>query len=450
MAKLDQFDTIVVVMMENRSFDHLLGYLSLPEYGGRTNVDGLQPGMKNTLLGVDYPVYHLPSAYTQLPADPPHERPDITTQLLNTATPNGAITNSPPYPMSGFVHSYSVKNHVDAANPPIPMGYHIGAELPAADFFANHFCICDRWFASIPTGTQPNRLMAMSGYALNDVNQSLMIPNQKLVYDWLTEKNVRWRVYHQGIPFFMLMDGWHLKVLTDSHFQDFDNFQNDIATESDDSYPQVIFIEPRYADAPHIDAPTDDHPPTPIINGQHFLLKVYSDLIGNPDRWSRTVMIVTYDENGGFFDHVSPPSMVTNPPGGGSNQYPPFLTAGPRVPGFIVSPLVPAQTVYHGQLDHTSILKFIAKKFNNGSYSPDVDPRPVADLTDTLTLSSPRTDLPMPDGIGYTPQLSAKEPTPLAFQNAIAKAAYINPVAATNKYPELFTHFDEYSPTKPA
>jgi phospholipase C len=161
-------------------------------------------------------------------------------------------------------------------------------------------------------------------------------------------------------------------------------------------------------------------------------------------------MIVTYDENGGFFDHVSPPPIATNPPVGGNNQYPPFLSAGPRVPGFIVSPLVAARSVYKGQLDHTSILKFIAQKFNNGSYSPEVDPRPVGDLTDTLTLDSPRTDLPMPDGIGYTPQLHATEPTPRAFQNAIAKAAYINPVAATNKYPELFTHFDEYSPTEPA
>jgi phospholipase C len=193
------------------------------------------------------------------------------------------------------------------------------------------FASANRWFAPVPTGTQPNRLMAMSGYTLNDVNQSLILPRQKLVYDWLAENNIRWRVYHQGIPFFMLMDGWHLKVLTDSHFRNFEDFQNDIATESDDSYPQVIFIEPRYADAPHIEAPTDDHPPTPIINGQHFLLKIYSDLLGNPDRWSRTVMIVTYDENGGFFDHVSPLPIVTQPPT--PNKYPAFLSTGPRVPG---------------------------------------------------------------------------------------------------------------------
>src|ERR1700676_4975932 len=103
MANLNQIETIIVVMMENRSFDHLLGYLSLPEYG-RTDIDGLKAGMKNTLLGVDYPVCHLPSASTKLPADPPHERPDITIQILNAATPNGAIGSAPPYPMSGFVH----------------------------------------------------------------------------------------------------------------------------------------------------------------------------------------------------------------------------------------------------------------------------------------------------------------------------------------------------------
>jgi phospholipase C len=322
MTNLNQIETIVIVMMENRSFDHLLGYLSLPDWGGRTDVDGLTPGMKNPFDGLDYPVYRLPSAQVALPADPPHERKNITMQLLGQATPDGAIHTQPPYPMNGFLLSYSTVNGVYITTEPIPMGHHAAPDLPATDFFAKQYCICDKWFASIPTGTQPNRLMAMSGEALNDVNQSLILPKQKLVYDWLTENNIRWRVYHQGIPFFMLMEGWHLKVLTDDHFRSVDDLQNDVATESDDTFPQVIFVEPRYADAPHVEAPNDDHPPTPIINGQHYLLKIYSNLIGNPDRWSRTVMVITYDENGGFFDHVSPLECVTNPPVPG--KYPPF------------------------------------------------------------------------------------------------------------------------------
>jgi phospholipase C len=328
------------------------------------------------------------------------------------------------------------------------MGYHVGADLPAADFFAKEYCTCDRWFAPIPTGTQPNRLMAMSGETLNDVNQKFILPKQPLIYDWLTNRGINWRVYHQGIPFFMLMQGWHLQALTSNHFRDFDDFLDDVSKESDESYPRVIFVEPRYADAPHVEAPTDDHPPTPIINGQHFLLKVYSDAIGNPDRWARTVMIVTYDENGGFFDHVQPLPIVTNPPEGAN--YPPFLSTGPRVPGLVISPFVEAGSVYKGDLDHTSILKFIARKFDRGgSYSSTVDARPVGDLIEVLTRESPREDLPMPLGIGQTPENPASEPTPLAFKDAISKAAYINPVATVEKYPELFTHFDEFSPPKP-
>src|SRR4029077_10250779 len=104
MTNLNQFDTIIIVMMENRSFDHLLGYLSLPEYG-RKDVDGLNPKMKNMLNGKNYPVYHLPSAQSKLPSDPPHERSYITTQLLGKPTANGAIDTPPPYPMSGFLKS---------------------------------------------------------------------------------------------------------------------------------------------------------------------------------------------------------------------------------------------------------------------------------------------------------------------------------------------------------
>ena len=135
MTKLNQFDTIIVVMMENRSFDHLLGYLSLPGYG-RTDIDGLKPEMMNTLNGANHPVYHLPSGQSRLPADPPHERQYITIQLLGSPTANGAIDTPPPYPMTGFLESYSQTPNVDAKTLPIPMGYHIGSDLPAMDFFA--------------------------------------------------------------------------------------------------------------------------------------------------------------------------------------------------------------------------------------------------------------------------------------------------------------------------
>jgi phospholipase C len=212
-------------------------------------------------------------------------------------------------------------------------------DVPATHFFATNYGICDRWFAAIPTGTQPNRLMAMSGYTLTDRNQKLMLPKQDLVYDWLDRNKISWRVYHQGLPFFMMMDDWHVRILTDHHFRSYDDFQDDL-NSGDEPFPQVVVIEPRYTDAPHFEMPCDDHAPSPITSGQNFLKRVYSDLMTNWDRWQKILLIVNYDENGGFFDHVKPPSIVTNPPHGATYTYGPFQTAGPRVPAYIISPFV--------------------------------------------------------------------------------------------------------------
>jgi len=437
-TNLDSIKTIIVVMLENRSFDHQLGYLSLPPYS-RSNVEGLKLGMMNSLGGADFQVFHLENPDKKLPDDPPHDRYDISIQLTGLPGPAGP----PPHPMIGFVESYSQVRAIDTSDQPMVMGYYTGQDLPATNFFAQNFGICDHWFSPLPAGTQANRLMAMSGFSRIDRNQSFLLPGQKLVYDWLTERKIRWRVYHQGIPFGILIGGWEVKILTDDHFQDYGNFQDDVLNEPDDRFPQVIFIEPRYADAPHFEAPTDDHPPSPAITAQQFLLRIYSDLMTNPERWSSTVMIVTYDEHGGFYDHVSPLPIRTDPPPG--ENYPPFESTGVRVPAYIISPYVEATSVYNGNLDHTSILKFIAAKFAAGTYSPEVDQRPVGNLVDSLTRPIPRTDSPLPpppNAVGSVPAAQPTEPIPLAFKDSLTKAATAQPDAVKQKFPELFSHFD--------
>src|SRR5579864_7745398 len=172
-------------------------------------------------------------------------------------------------------------------------------------------------------------------------------------------------------------------------FRRFDNFAGDWMTEQD--MPSVIFIEPEYTDGPHAVA-NDDHPPTGVTQGQAFLAEVYSALIANPTRWARTAMIVTYDEHGGFYDHVPPLDIPTSIPGHGPT--PIFITTGVRVPGFVISPLVEPGSVYPGPLDHTSILQFIADKFGAGFYSPAVANRQPAlsPLSAVFTRNSPRTD----------------------------------------------------------
>jgi phospholipase C len=385
MPTLEQIDTIVIVMMENRSFDHLIGYLSLPDFGVRLPVDGIpnSPALRIQYANPGPPNNFL---YEQIPlceyriADPPHERTNIAQQL---GTPDAAGV----FPMKGFVSS--------AQGDPEVMQYYGPTVIPVTDFLARNFRICDKWFAPLPAGTQPNRLMAMSGITEIDSNVSLPqnFPNQELVYDWLTERGISWRVYHQGFfPFFSLMPRMLEQMVTSDKFRRFDRMAVDFELEPTATFPKVIFIEPKYTDAPHEGEGSDDHSPSSLLGGQHFLLEIYNALISNSQRWRATVMILTYDEHGGFFDHAQPLPITTKAPG---HQYPDFISTGVRVPSIVVSPFVTGGSVYSQPLDHTSILKFIGQKFGGGSYSPEVDGRPiVGSVLDVLDLNAPLQAIP--------------------------------------------------------
>jgi phospholipase C len=441
MVNLNSIETLVVVIMENRSFDHMLGYLSLPEFG--KTLDGLQADpawlsqVANAYGGESYrPFLYEP---LDLPADPPHERKDIAAQL-------GALSGNS-YPMNGFVESYASVTEIAPDKPPAVMGYYTPRQAPMTHFFADNFAVCDRWFASLPTGTQPNRLMAMSGISKIDGNQGfLSFPEQELVYDWLTRHDVRWRVYHQGMPFFMLMKTWLPEILADDlgeafnhqgkHFRDLDQLVIDVQDEDPSTFPQVIFVEPKYTDAPPAGSGSDDHPPTSIAGGQAFLWKVYLSLISSRDRWMKTAMMLTYDENGGFFDHVPPPDVVTNPPQG--VEYPTFASLGVRVPGMVISPFVSRGRVYSGVLDHTSVLKFLGQKFNGGSYSEEVDGRDprIKSVAEVLDLGTPRADIPpapLPSG---TPPLDSVQIQ--AWTDAARRAYALNDQKARLKFPETW------------
>jgi phospholipase C len=325
-------DTIVVVLMENRSFDHVLGYLGLPPFN--LPIEGLQksntPRYANPYNGKTYSSF--PMTRLEMPHDPPHERPWIAEQI-------GSVINGQRN-MIGFVQSYYKNGQLPGPGPgvePEVMGYFTPTQVPVTDFLARSFAVCDQWYSCIPASTQPNRLMAMSGYTLIDGNVDVL-KDQYLVYDWLNDHRVSWRVYHEGIPFFALMPRWIPRLLEDK-FRGFGQLAIDVREESDATFPEVIFVEPTYTDAPHLGTPTDDHPPSSIAGGQDFLRNVYMSLISNPSRWARTVMILSYDEHGGFFDHYSPLLIATPPPR--AANYPAFDSSGVRVPGLVISPLVP-------------------------------------------------------------------------------------------------------------
>ena len=446
---LNLIKTIVVVMMENRSFDHLLGYLSMSPYNW-PNVDGLRDDvdwMKNiasTYNGVSFPPFLLNDPYDLIAADPPHERDDIALQM---GTPVNRI-----FPMNGFVTNYThatAKPQVNPGDQPPVMGYFTADQVPVTDFFAQNFAICDHWFSSLPAGTQPNRLMSMSGFSKIDVNHHLL-PEQELVYDWLTKRGIRWRVYHEGMPFFVMMPRWIPDILGGTHFRPLAELWDDVQNELPDEFPQVIFVEPMYTDAPHIGLSSDDHAPSAVKGGQQFLLEVYRAMSLEPDVWNSTVMIVDYDEHGGFFDHVSPPVLHTELQVG--TTYRNFETLGVRVPGFVLSPFVKPKTVFNGLLDHTSVLKFIAQKFGDGEpYSDLVERRAVGSILDVLNLDSARTDIPVPEPLtdylskqppaaGYTPGEVPVSAISQGFKDALDNFRHLPP-EATVKFDDLLKVF---------
>jgi len=422
---LADIETIVIVIMENRSLDHMVGYLSLPTTlsplpveGLRTDTAWLDP-RANQYNGTIYPIHRLQPELQQID-DPNHDHNSIRIQI--EAPPVAGAPNQ----MGGFVQSY-VRFSDPVHDPSVVMGYYDQAAVPIFDFFAHNFAICDHWFAALPTGTQANRLMAMSGESSLVDNARVMLPEQPLVYDWLDQHRVTWCAYQSGdfFPFFALMPTWSPEIVTSlslsalggrGRFRRYSRFREHWTGPA--PLPSVIFIEPEYTDGPHGD-PNDDHPSTGQARGQAFLCDVYDILVGNPVRWQRTALIVTYDEHGGFFDHVAPLPISTN---AGGFQ---FTTTGVRVPAFVVSPQVAPGSVFTGNLDHTSILQLLADRFNPGrDYSAAVGARQphLARLSDVFPAAPAplRQPVPAPGLVAGIQAVAASAPVPPSNGDALA------------------------------
>jgi phospholipase C len=397
---LSDIQTFVIVMLENRSFDHMVGYLSLPGPNGipPMDVDGLRndPVWNKAVANLDTqgkPVApFLLSPTVQKIDDPPHDLPHIAQQIATP--PNGG----PPAGMGGFIKSYATSSPKD---PRLVMGHYDSQAVTTFDFLAHEFAICDQWYSALPTGTQANRLMAMAGQSKIKDNVTIL-PDQPLVYDWLKRNNIPWCSYQwAGNPFFTLMPKWTGPIIASLNSEDnlgvfrrFNDPQYGFAQQwaSGDPIPTVVFIEPKYTDdIVFWAAANDDHPPTGIAKGQELVSTIYQTLIANPQMWGNTMMIVTYDEHGGFFDHA-PPLGIPDMAGGWQ-----FTTTGVRVPAFVVSPYVTPGKPFHGKLDHTSVLQLLADALTPGQhYSPAVTARqkyltPLSGiLTETPTAGAPQ------------------------------------------------------------
>jgi phospholipase C len=430
-------DTIVVVIMENRSFDHVLGHLRSPIYGNRREVEGIEDVANPDYLNPNNDGEGIAPFWTAdgpLNSDLPHDPEKVAKQLAYSQAMDR-------YFMTGFVKAFEDEFHTSVSNPPV-MGLLQPNSIPATSKLAAQYAVCDNWFACIPTSTAPNRLMSMCGFT-NHRDTGILLPDQDTVYDWLLKRGIRWRVYAAGLPFFTLMPRLSTLVLT-THFRRLTDLPKDLAEERPDDWPQVIFIEPDYYDCPvHLQPPCDNHPPLAVAPGEIFLAQVYKWVSSDAQRWSRTVFVVTYDEHGGFFDHVSPLRVKYR----NSAYSVTFDSTGPRVPAIVAGPFAP-RGVAKEPLDNTSTLQLIAERFGNAgeAYSLEVAGRMhqnIKSVSSVLSVEARNTDLcdmtaALAKPIGIAPPYpTVPNNLRLSFDQAAKNLAAKHQAEAFAKYPEL-------------
>jgi phospholipase C len=355
---LDEIQHIVVLMLENRSFDHMLGYLGLEVDG--PDIDGLREGMANEHDGRSYPIFPLSETAFTKAQDPCHSGACVDAQLANG---NG-----------GFAANF-IRTRVDprAADPVVAMGYYDGRQLPIYDFLARRFCVCDRWFCPVRGATFPNRLYAVAGRSAGSRdNANPPVYHLPSFVRQLDAAGASWRWYTD--EFFATI--W--AVDRDLLPRTFDNvrpfsspfsFADFFSAARAGTLPNVAWIDPNFVDVGGAVGSNDDHPPSDVRAGQELVLRIFNALVRSP-AWERTLLVITYDEHGGFFDHVEPPSAEDDDP------RPEFHVLGPRVPAIVVSPRVRAG-VSHEVFDHTSIIKTCLVRFcrREGGLIPDMGAR---------------------------------------------------------------------------
>lgn len=379
-AQKDGIEHVVLLLLENHSFDQMLGSLQqvIPDLDGVTAV--LASTRKNlTCDGV--PVHQHETTERQMKFDPKHEHVNVLRQLEGG---NG-----------GFVKDFQTAygKQLSADDVQDIMGYYPLDFLPALHPLGREFTICDNWFSSLPGPTWPNRFFALSGTSSGEVFMPSGLQgfephwyteqSQPTIFSRMTEKGLAWRVYHYDFPASLLLTQQR-RPENLAHYASIDQFFKD-AAGAESAFPAFTLIEPQYFGV----GQNDDHPPHNVMKAEKLIADVYNAVRSNPPLWERTLLVVLYDEHGGFYDHVTPPATI--PPDEKVDQYG-FNQLGVRVPALLVSPHC-AQRVEHTQFDHTSLLKYLQEKWQLGPLGERV----ASDKTNSIgcaigTVKSPRED----------------------------------------------------------
>ena len=345
-------DHIVVVLMENRSFDHYLGWLP--------GADGKQAGLSYADNdGKLHPTHHLTERQGCGFEDPDHSWDGGRLQLNNGK-------------MDGFRKG---------SNDDFALGYYSKADLPFFGPLVDQATVFDRWFCSILSQTYPNRFYTHAART-DRIENSFDQASMPTIWDRLDAAGVSANYYFSDLPFIGLFGPKYMEIS-----RPIDQFFVDAAAGL---LPSYSYLDPLFLGEDQ-GGSNDDHPHADIHRGQAFLSQVANALVNSP-LWERSALVITYDEWGGFFDHVRPPILPDDPPSGGFDHG----QAGFRVPGFVLSPFARRGAVDHHVVDHTSILKMVEWRWGLKPLAPR--DRAAYNLARSLDFSRPRKGVPdLPD-----------------------------------------------------
>jgi phospholipase C len=408
---------VFAVILENHSFDNMFAMSGIPGITAATTTNS------NSYNGNTYNVQS--SAPLSMPTDPGHEFNDVLEQLAGpTATyPRGggaypAVNNS------GFAANYATSTTEGPKPPPQDVGdimacFATRSQLPVMYQLATEFALCDCWYSSLPGPTWPNRFFihGASSSGLDDSPKKSQIGQWESpgggfqfphgsIYQALSRAGIPYRFYNDsaGAPTWLSLysddpnNGSSigavaqvaaLKGVTLLGVNSLKNFASDL--QGPYPYPYT-FIEPHYGDLTSTYAGgSSQHPMDDVYGGEHLLAAVYAAIRNSP-YWNTSLLIITYDEHGGFYDSVNPPGGARapgdNPPYGYSTHGFTFEQYGVRVPAIVVSPLIPAGTVDHTAYDHSSVPKTLERLWGLGPLTN----RDAAafDVLHLLSLATPR------------------------------------------------------------
>lgn len=419
-----RIDHIFVLMLENRSFDHMFGFSGIKgvDLKGNPTVfnDGFNASLDNIDPATQAPVFvSTPADYNLSRAkdangnltgdkDPAHEFDDTVTQLCGGGASYDPNIGYPAINNSGFIESYA---EYDAKIPDRIMRCFDPTQVPVLNQLAQEFAVCDHWFSSLPGPTWPNRLFAMAATSggldnsPDSVNSALLASINGFefengnIFDLLDSNCIPWRVFSgDDFPVSALLQGMDLNRLRHK-VRGFDDFASEI--NKPDFGDNFVFIEPKYgAHTFDITGPGDFtcgnsmHPLDDVTRGEQLVKTVY-ETIRNSPHWERSMLIIAFDEHGGFYDHVAPGAAV--PPGDQvvadySEFGFKFDQLGVRVPALVISPHTPKGVIDHTVYDHTSILATVERSYRISNLTNR--DKAANDVLHLMALDTPRTDAP--------------------------------------------------------